>query len=547
MEISRDIDTGVEANFGCKRQADFNEYSEAEKLALKEFSLKLKANPTIPKAENVIFKDYNTPSSPSSDEDTQLDYSRFSLPTSQTPKPQILTLSSKPLNSPLIQASTASETQKRLAESILNKKIQRKAGAKRELVEHIVDPMKNKEQTSFVSKSAYIKAENETKLKNNVKQIPDLSEIKPTNQVPFTVKYAPKTLDSIVGNVSTSKLIENWLKPYTTQNEWYKLSSKKVALISGPPGTGKTTAARVAVKTLGLRIIELNASDCRNKSFIQEKIVPFVNNTSIIDTDKVGKAVLLMDEVDGMSAGDEGGISALIECIKVTKVPIICICNDRYSPGIKALVNYCLHLKFMKPTEKECFKVIEMISKEEKLNLDDKEIQSVAGYCKGDLRFALNMLEFCRTKFFKGSSKDVMVSMGAFETVGLFLSPSRSLKIELEDKLSMFLADHEFISMLIVENYVDAVKFEDLVDASQSLVLSDLLMNKIKKEQEWSLLPDFAFSCLYPTSLSETEGLFPKFPNQSSRPKSKVNKSRSNKEQIPSESETIQNLLNKLT
>jgi replication factor C subunit 1 len=36
-----------------------------------------------------------------------------------------------------------------------------------------------------------------------------------------------------------------------------------------------------------------------------------------------------MDEVDGMSAGDRGGIAAIINMIKTTKVPIICICNDR--------------------------------------------------------------------------------------------------------------------------------------------------------------------------------------------------------------------------
>ena len=38
-----------------------------------------------------------------------------------------------------------------------------------------------------------------------------------------------------------------------------------------------------------------------------------------------------MDEVDGMSAGDRGGISDLIDTIKRSKIPIICICNDRYS------------------------------------------------------------------------------------------------------------------------------------------------------------------------------------------------------------------------
>jgi replication factor C subunit 1 len=36
-----------------------------------------------------------------------------------------------------------------------------------------------------------------------------------------------------------------------------------------------------------------------------------------------------MDEVDGVGAGDRGGIAALIQVVKNTKTPIICICNDR--------------------------------------------------------------------------------------------------------------------------------------------------------------------------------------------------------------------------
>jgi len=39
-----------------------------------------------------------------------------------------------------------------------------------------------------------------------------------------------------------------------------------------------------------------------------------------------------MDEVDGMSAGDRGGMAALISLIKTTRVPIICLCNDRQDP-----------------------------------------------------------------------------------------------------------------------------------------------------------------------------------------------------------------------
>lgn len=60
-----------------------------------------------------------------------------------------------------------------------------------------------------------------------------------------------------------------------------------------------------------------------------------------------------MDEVDGMSAGDRGGVADLIASIKISKIPIICICNDRYSQKLKSLVNYCLPLNYRKPTKQQ--------------------------------------------------------------------------------------------------------------------------------------------------------------------------------------------------
>jgi len=58
-----------------------------------------------------------------------------------------------------------------------------------------------------------------------------------------------------------------------------------------------------------------------------------------------------MDEVDGVGSGDRGGINQLINIIKNTKVPIICICNDRLSRKLGSLANMCLDLKFMKPNQ----------------------------------------------------------------------------------------------------------------------------------------------------------------------------------------------------
>lgn len=53
-----------------------------------------------------------------------------------------------------------------------------------------------------------------------------------------------------------------------------------------------------------------------------------------------------MDEVDGMSAGDRGGVAELIIMIKNTKIPIICICNDRSKQSLKTLLSHCLELRF---------------------------------------------------------------------------------------------------------------------------------------------------------------------------------------------------------
>ena len=58
------------------------------------------------------------------------------------------------------------------------------------------------------------------------------------------------------------------------------------------------------------------------------------------------KSVIIMDEVDGLGAGDRGGIGALVKIIKESKTPIICICNDTEDRKLVTLINHCYCLKF---------------------------------------------------------------------------------------------------------------------------------------------------------------------------------------------------------
>ena len=75
-------------------------------------------------------------------------------------------------------------------------------------------------------------------------------------------------------------------------------------------------------------------------------------------TGKPKKMCLIMDEVDGMSGGDSRRRAELIACIKISKIPIICICNDKYNQKLKSLQNYTMDLPFVKPTKVQILKRI---------------------------------------------------------------------------------------------------------------------------------------------------------------------------------------------
>lgn len=55
----------------------------------------------------------------------------------------------------------------------------------------------------------------------------------------------------------------------------------KAAMLSGPPGIGKTSSCRIICSSLGYEVLEMNASDCRNKLSIEQGIATLAKNKSI--------------------------------------------------------------------------------------------------------------------------------------------------------------------------------------------------------------------------------------------------------------------------
>ena len=103
--------------------------------------------------------------------------------------------------------------------------------------------------------------------------------------------------------------------------------------LHGPAGVGKTTLALTLAKENDYEIFELNASDLRNRKNLEAVLKPSTLQQSLFSKGKI----ILVDEVDGVTKTDYGGLPELIALIEKTKFPIIISANDAWQKKFSLL------------------------------------------------------------------------------------------------------------------------------------------------------------------------------------------------------------------
>lgn len=305
-------------------------------------------------------------------------------------------------------------------------------------------------------------------------------------RVKLVEKYKPNKKEELLENKAAIKQLDDFINGKTKY---------MAALVSGPPGVGKTTAANVISKQYGYEVIEFNASCVRNKSSLREQIGRYMGLKCV----RGNKRVIIMDEVDGMTS-DRGGISELINIIKNTKEPIICICNDSRHIKMKSLANNCMDIRFSRLNAVTVFNRVKSIVIREGMSIPDNHIREIIIKCSNDLRYVLNTISTWRLRI-----KDVYEKNVRLDIYELAREIFKNKKVN--EKIDIYFEDYDMIPLFVHENYIKTRMkpgsncIKELFEAADSISYGDVVDASIHgSRQEWSLMPCHAlYSCVFPT------------------------------------------------
>jgi len=290
-------------------------------------------------------------------------------------------------------------------------------------------------------------------------------------------------------------------------------AERRAMLISGPPGIGKTTAASLIGKELKYTVLAFNASDTRDKTSV-DRVLKSVSVNSMISAKvtpqiAIERSMVIMDEMDGLSAGDRGGAQALISYIKTAAVPIVCICNDRQCRVVRSISKHCTELRFTRPTVMEVAARVLSVAQLEGIAIEEAEALDMATGAGSDIRQCLMQLQSDSS----GPSEKDSIVLDPFEATRKLLGGGR---ISLDDRSDLYFLDHEMMPMMVHENYLGCCdSMAQAKAAASSVALGDICSTKLRRHQKWGLMPTAAHLAVANPTMAVSPYLeleWPRFP-----------------------------------
>jgi replication factor C large subunit len=298
--------------------------------------------------------------------------------------------------------------------------------------------------------------------------------------------YRPAKIQDMVGNEEARIIVAKWLL------KW--IDGSKPLLLIGPPGVGKTTIIKALASQYNYDLIEMNASDTRNKAALTETILPILRNRSLV----AEKTLLFLDEIDGISGRqDAGGMESLLTLIKEPTVPIVMASNSK-DTKLKALAKLCKVVEFDNVHPSLLLLYLDQILELKGIGMQFKDKIDIIKSAKGDIRSLLNIVQAKISGY--GAIRDSSSVIDVSQVIpDFFTSPTLEGAKQILMRVDGGYSDPHFGQSAeerrkdILYAFFSSIITSDIeprktAEALNVLSKCDVIVGRVYKDRHWSLL-----------------------------------------------------------
>ena len=299
--------------------------------------------------------------------------------------------------------------------------------------------------------------------------------------IKWTEKYRPASLSQVLGNGKAVEELRAWAQSWESGRP-----ITGAAILYGPAGTGKTSAALALAAEKDWDYIEMNASDARTAGMIQRIAGPASRSTTFSGRPRL----VILDEADNLhGTADRGGAAAMLRLVRETGQPVLLIANEYYEID-KALRDAAKGIQFRSLRATTMAQSLRAICQAEEVECDPDALMMIAERAGGDMRSAINDLQAAAEGQSAVKVEDVAtaerdVKSSIFKVLEVIFKGSNSAEA-LAASYDLDESPEDLINW-VDENLPLAYGGADLWRGFESLARADIFLGRVRVRQNYGL------------------------------------------------------------